>query len=290
MLKKLLITCAVFLALSYSMVSAKMILDLTPAASTTITATAANGGTFIVQNNEVQPTGTGVIQPFLTIQQNGQERGYNTDATPAPLDTKRSGGGFTSAIQLGQLGVVQINNVEYIQFLLDVNQQANGNISLNQIQIFTSPTDVGGAGVPIEATQGTGTNGTGGNDSTISFAGATEVFRMNNPQNTLGDLSTNKEIQIDSNHGSGSGDMFLYVQSSLFGTNLNSYVILYSQFGHPNGTYDSNSGFEEWAVRQGNGPTLVPEPATISMILSVLAPLGVVGLRRLRRRTGPVSA
>jgi hypothetical protein len=40
----------------------------------------------------------------------------------------------------------------------------------------------------------------------------------------------------------------------------------------------------------GTPTPAVPEPATISMILSALLPLGVVGLRRLRRRTGPASA
>jgi len=256
-----------------------MVLDLTPPGSTTISSTSASGSGFVVASNEVQPTGTGVINPFLTIQQNGFERGFNT-SIGLPLDTKRSGGGFTRAIQLGDIASVTIGGTEYLQFLLDVNQVANGNLSLNQVQIFTSPADLGNSSFTL-------TEASPNNAAILSF-GATnnEVFRLNNFQNNGTDLATNTEIWIDSGHGSGSGDMFLYVDASLFGSDPNAYVTLFSQFGRPSGTFDSNDGFEEWATRQSNTPVQsVPVPPAIFMLLSG-APLLLLGFRRRK----PVAA
>src|SRR4051794_6169077 len=115
--RKILAIAALFLAMAGTSARAKIVLDLTPAASTTGFGTAAIGGGFFVTNNEVQPTGTGVIQPFLTLQQTGQERGYNTDGG-LPLDTTRPQ--FTDAVQLGSIQSQTIGGVEYIPFLMDV--------------------------------------------------------------------------------------------------------------------------------------------------------------------------
>jgi len=296
--RTLLAIVALVLVLGRSMAQGKTVLDVTPTAFTSLTQMSTAGGAatssqFIVTNTAIQPTGTGVIDPFLTIQQTGQERGYNTDVSPSPLDTKRSGGGFTEAIQLGHIGSVNIGGVDYLQFLLDVNQSGNGPISMNQVQIFKSLADLGSSSPSLtEATQGTGATGVDGNDAIIDFkTSGTEVFRMNNLENDGTSLDKNYEVQIDSGHGSGSGDMFLYVQNSLFGSDPNAYVTLFSQFGHPNGTYESNAGFEEWAYRQNLTPfTVTPEPATVATALSGLIPLGLAGLRRVYRRKTILTA
>src|SRR5262245_30688918 len=126
MSKKVLATAAVLLALAQSAAQAQTILDVTPAAPTQLPGTGVIGDGFIVSNTALQSTGTGVIQPFLTIQNNGQERGFNTDVSPPPLDTKRVGGpgqpGFTSTIQLSAIPVVNIGGTNYREFLLDANQ------------------------------------------------------------------------------------------------------------------------------------------------------------------------
>ena len=100
------------------------------------------------------------------------------------------------------------------------------------------------------------------------------------------------EILLDYslNSGSGSGDMFLYVQSSIFGAG-DKNVILYSHFGDPPsgsgtaGTGDgSSAGFEEWAVLEasppGGGGQNVPEPASMLIWSLGLAGLGLAAQRR----------
>jgi MYXO-CTERM domain-containing protein len=80
--------------------------------------------------------------------------------------------------------------------------------------------------------------------------------------------------------GSGSGDMFVYVKSSLF-TGSGPYVTLYSKFGTPDA---SDAGFEEWATRQAVSVTptsTVPLPASVWGGLTLL---GLIGAARIRSR------
>lgn len=234
-------------------------------------AVANQGGTFLVQQISPQSTGTGVIDSFLRIQQTGQERGYNTDVTPPPLDDKA--GNFTHSLLLSDVPIVTINGVQYRQFLLDINQNGNELLSLNQIQIFQSNGD---------ATYTSLTEAAPSTDAEILFgAGVNQVFEMN-ATNLAIDSAARTEIELNYalNAGSGSGDMFLYVPDSDFSTAY-SNVILFSQFGSPRGTYESNDGFEEWAVLQGSTTTSsVPEPASIILLGTFLCGLGLRFKRR----------
>jgi len=254
---------------------------------------AGAGGQFIVSSTFVQPAGTGNIDPFLRIQQTGSERGYNTGGA-APLDTKDGNGNdWNAALQLKAIPLITIGGVQYRQFLLDVDQSGNGPISLNQIQIFQSSAALAANAYSLppnqEASQGTGANGTGGRDAVISFAGLNPVFQMNLASNNGVDLSQNMEIWIDSGHGNGTGDMFLYVQNDAFGANADDYITLFSQFGRPNGSFSSNSSFEEWAVRTVDTPTggghggggSTPAPAGLVLIASAVP---MMAFRRVFRR------
>jgi hypothetical protein len=246
--------------------SADIIIDLTTAGSSG-TGTAAIGGTYQVNQISPQSTGTGVIDPFLRIQAPGNEGGYNTDANPE-YDAKS--GTWTHALQLSAIPVVNIGGVNYLQFLLDINQNTGGTtnnlLSLNQIQLFQSAADVGNASETL-------TNPTATAPPLIAFAGATEVFRMNNAT----DPNTEIQLNFDLNPGSGAGDMFLYVRASNFANAPNSFITMYSQFGQPPGPYGSNDGFEEWAVIGQSTP--VPEPASM-----LLFGTGLVGLAAAARR------
>jgi len=250
----------------------------------TYTKTAAKGGTFQVADTEIQPTGTGKIDSFLRIQQDGFERGYNTSdfkgqAPPPPLDDVA--GNFTHDITLGSVPIVKIGGVEYRAFLLDVNQDHNGNISLNQIQIFQSKVGFGAPGsTGIMNNEADATN-----NAILKFtSGQDEVFRLNNQAVT----NSTYEIQVDTSRGSGSGDMFLYVLNSAFRNDVNSSITLFSQFGYPNGVYASSAGFEEWAVKLdgsggggGAGGGSLPAPAGLVLLASAVP---MMAFRRVFRR------
>jgi hypothetical protein len=257
--------------------SANTVIDLMTAGSTSGVLTSADGDLFRVDQIDPASTGTGFIDSFLRIQQNGQERGYNTDdLSPAPLDSKA--GNFTHSIVLSDITTVTVGGVEYYRFILDINQNGTELLSLNQVQIFSSSGDPG--------------NGCTVNDATATqFAtlntgscGLTQIFTMS----SYAVAGRDYELQLNYalNSGSGSGDYnFLVAKSAFQGVAPTSNIVLFSQFGAPNGTLASNDGFEEWWVVRGTpgGTPPVPEPA--SLLLFGMG-LGLVArhARRMRAR------
>lgn len=193
-----------------------------------------NGAEFVWTGS--QPTGTGYIEPFLRVQRTGVERGYNT-SYGTPWDTKA--GKWTHELRYSDLlDTKTINGVEYIQFLLDINEQKSGDTSLlalDDVKIFTTPTLV--------------TSPTA-NASTLQNGGILGTLRYD----LDGGGDNRVDLDYSRNPGSGAGDMWMYIPQSYFaGVNPNDYVYFYSKFGGEG--YASGAGFEEWAI--------VPEPATI---------------------------
>lgn len=189
-----------------------------------------NGALFVWTDN--QPTGTGYIDSFVRIQgpaNGGVEQGYNTSGRPFAFDEKDPVN-FTHDLQMRDLGSgVNVNGVEYYQFLLDVNE-AGGNkslISLDSLQLYTSET---------------------GSKTTA------DVRSLGTLRYDMGD----NWVLLDAsrNSGSGSGDMFAYIPKSLFaGAADEDYLYLYSKFGMADDA-ESEAGFEEWAyVRTEGGGT-----------------------------------
>src|ERR1043166_5192824 len=82
------------------------------------------GGTAIFEFTQPQPTGTGYIKPFLRLQNDPSEQGYNTSGvTPqAPFDDKA--GIWTHDLTFADLmtTAVTINGQNYLQLMLDVNE------------------------------------------------------------------------------------------------------------------------------------------------------------------------
>jgi hypothetical protein len=196
-----------------------------------------------------QPTGTGNIQPFLRVQANGVEQGYNTSGTPVPFDDKV--GPWTHDVTFANLQAttVIVGNTSYFKLLLDINQSGSHPLlSLDQLQFYTSPTG-----------SQTTTNVSALGTLRYSFSPGDAVY-----------------LDASRNHGSGSGDMFAYLPTSAFaGTNSSDFVYLYSHFGN---TYLSNGGFEEWSLVVNP----VPEASTFFPVIGLI--VAVVSTYELRRR------
>jgi len=208
---------------------------LSSAAQISLTALGSQGssdGALFIQYT-AQPTGSGNLNSFLRIQNNQTQSGYNTDGT-LEFDTKS--GNFTRSLLLTAVPVVNIGNVAYREFVLDINQNT-ASITLDDLEIYqTSDPNLTGYSFGANATQ--------------VFALATNTF-------VLGDLGS----------GSGQGDFRVLIPDSVF--TAAPYVVLYSAFS------GSGGGFEEWAVSENaGGASGVPEPATLAVTGVALLGLG----------------
>src|SRR5690349_17001898 len=105
-----------------------LMLASAPVYATTVDLTTAgslgSANNALFSTTDVQPTGTGVMDPFLRIQAHGNatvQEGYNTSLRPVELDQKTDPN-FTRPLPLNTLLPVTINGTDYYQFLLDVNE------------------------------------------------------------------------------------------------------------------------------------------------------------------------
>jgi hypothetical protein len=201
-----------------------------------------------------QPTGTGVIDPFLREQNKPSEFGINTSISKPPYDDKP--GPWTHDLQVSSLATVSYNSVNYYKFSLDANQSFNGPISLTTFKIFV----------------------TGGSP----FTSASDLMNLVNTGTAAFDLNGAGAVRVDisSQNGSGSGDMYILVPTSDIGTTGNLY--LYAGFGldTAGGGYESNSGFEEWNATTGNQPRITTPDGGSTMMLLGSALAGMYFLRR----------
>ena len=214
-----------------------------------------------------------MINPFVRIQRTGTERGYNTDGRPVEFDTKDQNQ-WTHSLPLSSLSAETINGTAYYKFLLDINETATDKgklLSMDDFRLYL----------------GDRPDLLGWNDG--FGADSKKIYDIDAGP----DGNTRVDLNYKLNHGSGSGDMFVYVPVADFqgfGSQFQ-YVYLYSAFGNP---HSSDAGFEEWWAQ--TGPSVTPPspppngvPAPPSVVLAGLA-LGGLGLRRLVRRRPPAVA
>ena len=184
------------------------------------------------------PSGTGNIDPFLRVQADGTEQGYNTSNASPPFDAKS--GAFTHDVTFADLMTteVTIGGQNYFKILLGINQDKNSPfLSLDQLQIYTGPTG-------------------SLNTTNLSLLGTLRYT-----------FSAGDAVLLDAsrNAGNGFGDMFAFIPVSAFaGTALTDFVYLYCHFGT---TDASNGGFEEFALVVNP----IPEASTFFPIVGLLA-------------------
>jgi hypothetical protein len=222
-------------------------------------------GTTIIQFTQPQPTGTGYIDPFLRVQANGTEQGYNTSGvTPqAPYDDKA--GIWTHDIQFSDLQstAVTIGGTQYFKIMVDLNEPngTKSTIDLTNLQFYTSAT---------------------GGQTTTNLS---QLGTLRYSMDTAGGDNT---VQFDAarNNGSGSGDAFLYIPATAFaGTNANDFVYMYVNFGSADMT--TAGGFEEFTLVRNLTP--VPEMSALFPIVGLLVAVGSTSLLR-RRRAAQVKS
>ena len=220
-----------------------------------------NGATFY-QSSQNVASGTGVFDPFLRIQANGTEAGYNSNASHPDLDAK--GGIWTHALSLSSVAVTG----GYRDFYLDIKETAsklNPLLSLDQLQLFltTNPLLTG-----YTAYSGFGSN-------------ATKIYDLNSDSNRFGNW-----VKLDyslSGSGSGRADLHVSFDNAIFNNSLSGpvYVVMYSMFGMKGAGKNglgSSAGFEEWSTR--HAVAAIPEPETYAMLLAGLGLLGFAARRR----------
>jgi hypothetical protein len=216
-----------------------------------------NGAYF--SSTDLQSTGTGLIQPFLKMQSNDPlESAYNTDQKKQMLDDVPS---WTYSLQVGWLtDITRFGSTDptlYKQFLLDFDHTGTQPpyMQLTDLRIYVGP----GLANYTLSDPGLWVPPTGPN--------VHEVY-------SLDTATTDYTVQMDYrlDPGSGGGDMWVYVPSSLFAYPADWNVLLYSEFNQ------NNDGPEEWAVRTGE-EVVIPLPGAV--LLGFLG-LGAAGLK-LRR-------
>ena len=229
-----------------------------------------------------QPTGTGVIDPFVRVGMQGSAgsnvvQAYNT--TVNGIFNNSNEDIWNHAVKFGEMVIQTVNNVSFVRFLLDINQTgANPKLNLDDVQIFISLD-------PNQST--TGLSGTG----LLQLSNSWLVHRMDGAPDG-GDNKVTLDYSLNS--GSGSGDMYLDIPIAMFnaafgsaGMNSpssknNAYVYLYSKFGSD--PYANNDGFEEWAFLakvappEGGGFS-TPEPSSL-----LLAGFGLLAAGAARKR------
>lgn len=226
-----------------------------------------NGGTFHV--DVASPTGTGVFDPFLRIQETPAEGGWNEDyknPPDVPAGTDAKSDPHTHSLLLSDLATVACGGDTCFEFTLDLQESAGNTgefISLNNVQIF-----VGDSANPSDDH---------GCDAT-NFATCLGTLAWNMD----GGLDSSVTLNSTIHQGNGTSNMTLFVPTSFF-TGLSGNLVFYSQFGNPPGDWGSADSFEEWAALIGENNTPVPEPASLMLLGTGLVAIGGAARRRMKK-------
>ena len=230
-----------------------------------------NLGTVTFNFDQQQPSGTGVLDPFVRIQQNGEEQGYNTtqpNAGSYGFDEKH--GSFTHDVTTNSLLDHDFDG-KY-EFVLDLGEPVSGTdslLSLDGLKLWS-------------------TNIPGQNDNTVdsngNWVGPADATLLWDLDADIAGVYKDQYILLDANKlgnpGNGVSDMLMEVPVNIINAGTETHFILWSRFGveHVPATLgaDSFGTFEEWA-------TVVPEPSTYGLFGAGALTL-LVAFRRFKRR------
>jgi len=215
-----------------------------------------------------QPTGTGVIKPFLRLKDSSSgagevTQGYNTSIAPLPMDDLGTADQWVHDVSFSTVDT----SGGFVKLLLDANQTGTDpKVTLSKLVLWL-------VNAPADNTATT--------LAQLTAQLGTPDYNMDNAAN--GDSQVNLAVQttngFDANNGSGSGDLYVNIPLSTL-QRAGTYLVLYSEFGDgsdPN--YVNNDGFEEWAyITKGQS---VPDGGTTLILLgSALSGLSLISSRR----------
>ena len=149
---------------------------------------------------------------------------------------------------MSSVPIVNIGGTAYYEFLLDAAEPSGNSLTIDTLTFYLlSSGNVTGypANFPSSALK-----------YDLDGAGADSILLDN----------------LDS--GNGNADMFAYIPTSSF-SGTDQYLYLYSELSQSHGS------FEEWATLTGSSSTVIPEPATLSIL-----GLGLFGFLKFRKREG----
>lgn len=193
--------------------------------------TTVNGAIFTNDQSIIdQPAGTGVIGPFVRIQANGNEDGFNFDSANIPgnpLDVKP--GPWTKLLAVADLQPIEIEGTLYYQFRLDINETSSKSLlSLDKLILYGSTESDLHDYNPVTGT--------------FQGGSAVEIYNL--------DAGEDRSIGLDYalHSGSGESDLAVFIPVSAFAGST--YVYLYSEFGTlttgDGRDWSSDDGYEEW--------------------------------------------
>jgi len=197
------------------------------------------------ESAEIGATGTGLFNPFLNMNGDSTLVGFNTNDGVNNTINNNNGTDIsdpnTDAIQLGDIPIIYQDldgdgtDEAYYVINLDINENVNSEVSLEELQLFTSSASATMADYHFDEGSALAFANNGGDPATD--------FTLRFDLDATGD---NKLIMRDDGAGQGKLDYTFYFPVEMFaGSTPDTYLTLFSQFG-PNPADDA--GFAEWNV------------------------------------------